>query len=236
MEPPQPGAAAPCRGRRRTRSTRSLTDVFSELRPPSLAGGSSSSSSSSSSPRASLVRSESQKEAKRTRRALDDWAEAEAELAAIEAELRSTRGAIAMLSQATPAPEPEPELEQSGANHQGEAVSDAVTAAREQLSALRRHHERCRSLLAHPPTAPSPGRAPTAGVMEQRLAEEEAAQRRRRAELAKVAALVSSIEAGTIDPEDLVGAGPSEEEVMQDILSVAVPQKDRRARQAVAPT
>jgi chromosome segregation ATPase len=232
MEPPQPGAAAPCRGRRRTRSTRSLTDVFSELRPPSLAGGSSSSSSSSSSPRASLVRSESQKEAKRTRRALDDWAEAEAELAAIEAELRSTRGAIAMLSQATPAPEPEPELEQSGANHQGEAVSDAVTAAREQLSALRRHHERCRSLLAHPPTAPSPA----AGVMEQRLAEEEAAQRRRRAELAKVAALVSSIEAGTIDPEDLVGAGPSEEEVMQDILSVAVPQKDRRARQAVAPT
>jgi hypothetical protein len=207
MEPP----VEPRRGRRRTRSTRALTDGV-DLR----------------SPRAALVRQESQKEAKRTRRALDEWHAAQAELDAIEAELRSTRGAIAAL-QPGPEPEPEPEMEMDMPRDgllTGRPAA-AVTAAREQLVALRRHHERCRSLLANPPVAPSPGRASGSTPVAEVVAEEEEAQRKRRAQLTKVSRLVASIEGGQIDPEDLVGVGPTKEEMMRDILPVVVPRRDR---------
>ena len=108
MEP----LAEPRRGRRRTRSARSLTDGVETL----------------TSPRAALVRQESQKEAKRTRRALDDWRAAQTELAAIEAELRSTRIAIAALQ---PELEPQPELaQQQGSRLRGDrevAISSLPT-------------------------------------------------------------------------------------------------------------
>ena len=209
MEP----LAEPRRGRRRTRSTRSLTDGIN-LR----------------SPRAALVRQESQKEAKRTRRAMDDWRAAQAELAAIEAELNTTRGAIAAL-QPEPEPEPEPQVEMQLEMHHDGLLSGrpaaAVTAAREQLVALRHHHECCRSMLAHPPVAPSPGRASGSPPVADLVAEEEAAQRKRRAQLTKVEALVASIENGQIDPEDLVGSGQTKEEMMRDILPVVIPRRDR---------
>jgi DNA-binding protein H-NS len=209
MEP----LAEPRRGRRRTRSARSLTDGVETL----------------TSPRAALVRQESQKEAKRTRRALDDWRAAQTELAAIEAELRSTRIAIAALQpELEPQPEPQPQPEPVHRGLLTGKPAAAVTAARDELDTLRRHHELCLGMLMNPPVAPSPGRAnggqrPVAEL----VAEEETAQRRRRAQLAKVEALVASIEAGQIDPEDLVGLGPSKEEVMRDILPVAVPRRGR---------
>lgn len=208
------------RGRRRTRSSRSLTDVLGaiSLEDPRLEG-------------ASIVRQESFKETKRKKSALDDWAEAEAELVTIEAELSSTRAAIVAMK--SPGPEPELLDDMATASGGGELLAgrpaSAVTAARKQLSALRRHHERCRSLLANPPVgtavAPSPARAGVPRANTHRVAAGEAAQRRRRAELTRVEALVASIEAGAIDPEDLVGMGPTEEEMMVDIIPIAVPRK-----------
>jgi hypothetical protein len=179
-------------------------------------------------PSASIVRQESQNEAKRKKSALSDWADAEAELAAIERELSSTQAAIVAIKTSEPEPESE-ELELDDMVTAGGELlvgrpASAVTAARDQLSALRRHHERCRSLLANPPVAPSqPISKPLDAA--QRVAAEEAAQRRRRAELTKVEALVASIEDGQLSPEDLVGMGPTEEEVMRDIIPIAVPRK-----------
>jgi hypothetical protein len=212
------------RGRRRTRSTRSLTDLF----------GADSQGSRPTKASSSIVRQESFKEAKRKKSALDDWAEAEAELAAIERDLTSTRAAIeAMRSlrlgqEPQPEPQPQPEPETDSDLTGGELLltgrpASTVTAAREQLLALRRHHEWCRRLLAAPLVAPSPARSTLPAT--QRVAADEVAQRRRRAELTRVEALVASIESGQVSPEDLVGVGPSEEDVMRDIIPIAVPRK-----------
>lgn len=181
------------------------------------------------------VRQESHKETKRTRRALDDWHAAQTELAAIEAELRRTRNAIAAL-QPNLQPEPEPELQpevqtlyHGDDNFLTGKPAAAVTAAREQLTSLRRH-EHCRSMLVNPPVVPSPARGAAGPQPSTELvAKEEAAQRKRRAHLEKVEALVASIEAGQIDPEDLVGAGATKAEVLRDILPVVAPRRDRVA-------
>ena len=98
--------AAARRGLRRRRSPRS---------PPA--------SAASASPRAVAVRQQAGVEHRMKRRALDDWARAQAELVAIEHELSSTRREIAVLSPKVssahrsvsqwemPQPQPEPEPE-----------------------------------------------------------------------------------------------------------------------------
>jgi hypothetical protein len=103
--------AAARRGLRRRRSPRS---------PPASA---SAAAAASASPRAVAVRQQAGVEHRMKRRALDDWARAQAELVAIEHELSSTRREIAVLSPKVssahrsvsqwemPQPQPEPEPE-----------------------------------------------------------------------------------------------------------------------------